>query len=72
VIDSVTFKDAPFPIQWDKDKKKARMVLPRLEQKLPELLNYLNSKNIKLKNLEWRRQTLDDLFTSLTGRHLNE
>lgn len=63
--------DSTFEISWDRDNQKGVIVIDNLESELPAFLNYLKSKNIQLKNFESRRKTLDDLFTSLTGRHLN-
>ncbi len=60
-----------FDITWNEDKRKGIITIDDLETELPEFINYLKSKNIQLKNFESRRKTLDDLFTSLTGRHLN-
>ncbi len=60
-----------FEINWDANSRKGLITIDDLETELPEFINYLKSKNIQLKNFESRRKTLDDLFTSLTGRHLN-
>ena len=61
-----------FQIQWDPNNKKGSVVLHQMETELPEFFNFLKQNNLLLKNLECRRKTLDDLFTSLTGRHLHE
>jgi ABC-2 type transport system ATP-binding protein len=60
-----------FDVQWDASNSKGVLILDDLENELPKFLNHLKSNNIQLKNFESRRKTLDDLFTSLTGRHLN-
>jgi ABC-2 type transport system ATP-binding protein len=60
-----------FDVKWDASNSKGILILDDLENKLPEFLNHLKANNIQLKNFESRRKTLDDLFTSLTGRHLN-
>ncbi len=39
---------------------------------LPALLGHLQSKNLVLANLTTRHATLEDVFVSLTGRHLRE
>ncbi|MEW6674162.1 MAG: ABC transporter ATP-binding protein [Thermodesulfobacteriota bacterium] len=64
--------DAPFPIQWDAKHAKGFIALTQMETDLPEFLNFLKLKNLRLKNMECRRKTLDDLFTSMTGRRLHE
>jgi ABC-2 type transport system ATP-binding protein len=61
-----------FQIQWDPNNKKGIIVLHQVETELPEFFNFLKQHNLLLKNLECRRKTLDDLFTSLTGRHLHD
>jgi ABC-2 type transport system ATP-binding protein len=60
-----------FDVQWDASNNKGVLIFDDLENELPEFLNHLKSNDIQLKNFESRRKTLDDLFTSLTGRHLN-
>ncbi len=64
--------DAPFPIHWNNTRTKGVIALKQMETDLPVFLSYLKQKNLRLKNLECRRKTLDDLFISLTGRRLNE
>jgi ABC-2 type transport system ATP-binding protein len=63
---------APFPIRWDTANERGTVALDRMETELPEFLRFLEKRELRLKNLECRRKTLDDLFTSLTGRHLHE
>ncbi len=71
-LSKFSFSDAPFIIEWDVEKRSGRAVLPQAEKQLSHLISYLKSKDLSLANLEWRGKTLDDLFTSLTGRHLDE
>ncbi len=61
-----------FKINWDPLTMKGTVMLSHIENELPDFLNFLNNHNYRLKTLETRRKTLDDLFTSLTGRHLHE
>ena len=61
-----------FHIQWDPVNKKGSLEINQLETDLPEFFKFLNQRNLQLKNLEFRKRTLDDLFTQLTGRHLHE
>jgi len=63
---------SPFRIRWDSGKEKGFIALSQLESELPEFLGYLKVKNLRLKNMQCRRKTLDDLFTSMTGRRLHE
>ncbi len=64
--------NASFKIEWDDAKEKGNLIIGNMEKELPEFLNYLKSKNLQLKNFESRKKTLDDLFISLTGRHLED
>ncbi len=61
-----------FHIHWDPVNKKGSLEINQLETDLPEFFKFLNQRNLQLKNLEFRKRTLDDLFTQLTGRHLHE
>ncbi|MCD6586268.1 MAG: ABC transporter ATP-binding protein [Desulfobacteraceae bacterium] len=61
-----------FQIQWDADRDNGIIVLKQIEKQLPEFLNFLNQNNLRLRHLECRRKTLDDLFTTMTGRRLHE
>jgi len=70
-INKVMNNNPAFEIEWDESKRKGVIIIDNPETELPEFLNYLKLKNIQLKNFESRRKTLDDLFTSLTGRHLD-
>jgi ABC-2 type transport system ATP-binding protein len=64
--------NSPYPIQWAPGKERGQVVLNHMETELPEFMKFIRDKNLKLKNLECRRRTLDDLFTDMTGRHLHE
>ncbi len=71
-VDDIFFDDAPFEIHWDKKQQLGKARMSMIEKNLPSLVAYLSAKQLTVKNMEWRRQTLDDLFTTLTGRHLDE
>ncbi len=59
-------------VQWDADRRKGSITFGFVEHELPEFLSALNRHNLRLKNLECRRKTLDDLFIAMTGRRLDE
>jgi len=61
-----------FQIRWDGNRNKGQLALNHVETELHDFLNFLNRNNLRLRHLECRRRTLDDLFTSMTGRRLNE
>ncbi len=59
-------------ITWDAERRKGMVVLGRVDHELPAFLAYLTRHNLRLRNLECRRKTLDDLFIAMTGRRLDE
>ena len=71
-LNEISFKDAPFTIDIDIQADKAKVILGNIETDLPTLITYLKSRDLKIKDIEFRKQTLDDLFISLTGRRINE
>jgi ABC-2 type transport system ATP-binding protein len=66
------FADSPFELKWDDNSESGSIILSSPENELQNFFAYLKNKNLQLKNFESRRKTLDDMFTSLTGRHLDE
>jgi ABC-2 type transport system ATP-binding protein len=64
--------ELPFRIHHDETGEKGFVVLKDFETEMPAFLGYLKSKSISLKHMECRRKTLDDLFTSLTGRKIDD
>ncbi|MGM0402884.1 MAG: ABC transporter ATP-binding protein [Thermodesulfobacteriota bacterium] len=63
--------ECPFPVRWDAKDGKGAILLSNIEGQLPQFLDFLNTRGLRLKNMECRRKTLDDLFTALTGRRLD-
>lgn len=61
-----------FKILWDEDNNHGKVILSKIENELPEFLGFIQENNLRIKNFECKRTTLDDLFTNLTGRHLHE
>jgi ABC-2 type transport system ATP-binding protein len=55
---------------WDEKTKKGHLLVEQIVTQLPLFLNQIRQLNLTLKSLECRQMTLDDLFISLTGRHL--
>jgi ABC-2 type transport system ATP-binding protein len=66
------FNESRFQVRWENKNDKGSVILNQLENDLPEFMAFLNKAGIRIKNLEFRRKTLDDVFIALTGRHLNE
>jgi len=77
-----TLKDAPeeLPrtngktgeIQWDPTRGSGKVAVRNMHSQLPEFIDYLQQNKLHLHDMECRRTTLDDLFTTLTGRYLHE
>jgi ABC-2 type transport system ATP-binding protein len=59
-------------IFWDRVNQKGIVQLKEIEQDMKTFFQTLEKNNLHIKNMECRRKTLDDLFTSSTGRHLHE
>jgi len=59
------------PVKWNARKKKGRLLVNDIAHDLPAFLSAMKEKELVLKSLECRKMTLDDLFISLTGRHLD-
>ena len=59
-------------IDFDPVSMKGEIVVENLVTYLPQLLEVVNQNGTKLTALECRKMTLDDLFISMTGRHLSE
>jgi ABC-2 type transport system ATP-binding protein len=70
--DSIALNETTPELYWDNKIQKGVVHLNEIENDLKTFLGILEKNNLHLKNLECRRKSLDDLFTSLTGRHLNE
>ena len=68
---STSWPAFPFPVDWNKQNSGGKIIFHEIEKELPHFLTFLEKQNIRLKSLECRRRTLDDLFISLTGRHLD-
>ena len=63
---------AGFNIRWDTPGMNGAIALNAIETQLPEFLQFLKQNHLSLRHLGCRRKTLDDIFTSMTGRRLNE
>ena len=62
----------PFDIHWNDNRSKGVFAVRDMENDLSAFLDVIRQQGLKLKNLECRRRTLDDLFTAMTGRKLHE
>jgi ABC-2 type transport system ATP-binding protein len=62
---------SPFKIDWNEELNKGTLELNHFEDELSVFFQFLKEKDLVLDDLVSRRITLDDLFISLTGRHLH-
>jgi ABC-2 type transport system ATP-binding protein len=58
--------------QWDPAARRGRLLVNSKTAALPPFLAALQRSGLELETLEFRGLSLDDLFTDLTGRHLDE
>jgi ABC-2 type transport system ATP-binding protein len=73
-ISETLFSDIPgvHKFVWDGKTGKGHLLVEQIVAQLPFFLNQIKQQNFTLKNLECRQITLDDLFISMTGRHLTQ
>jgi len=57
---------------WDDKLKKGQLLVDHIVIRLPLFLEHISRMNLPVKSLECRQITLDDLFISMTGRHLTQ
>jgi ABC-2 type transport system ATP-binding protein len=71
-----TFDDSlltqQYNISWDQASGNGSLRFKQYEKELPEFFAFVDRCGLKIKHFECRRKTLDDLFISLTGKHLHE
>jgi ABC-2 type transport system ATP-binding protein len=59
-------------VDWLESQTKARIFVDDITESLPAIIGAATNSNINVTALASRKMTLDDLFISMTGRHLNE
>ena len=57
---------------WDENSNKGKIMVDNIAVFLPLFFEALKSQNIILREIECHKKTLDDLFISMTGRHLTD
>ncbi len=57
---------------WDDKLNKGQLLVDHIVTRLPLFLDQIDRLNLSIKSLECRQITLDDLFISMTGRHLTQ
>lgn len=59
-------------MNWIAPHTKVQIFVDNIAEVLPAVIAAAKAKSIKIEELSSRKMTLDDLFISMTGRHLNE
>jgi len=57
---------------WYEKNSRGQLLVDNIVSRLPQFLASIQDQKLTLKNLECRKMTLDDLFISMTGRHLHQ
>ncbi len=61
-----------YKLIWDERTGRGKLIVQSIVKQLPLFLQKINENGINLVDLECRKLTLDDLFISMTGKHLSE
>jgi ABC-2 type transport system ATP-binding protein len=59
-------------LNWIVPHTRAQIFVDSIAEVLPLIIQEAKNKNVKITELSSRKMTLDDLFISMTGRHLHE
>jgi ABC-2 type transport system ATP-binding protein len=59
-------------LDWIETQMKARIFVQNIAEVLPDIVGAAKANDVKVVELSSRKMTLDDLFISMTGRHLHE
>ena len=57
---------------WNSETGQGLLTVKSISETLPVFLDLIKNLSLKLTSIECRRRTLDDLFLSMSGRHLDE
>ena len=57
---------------WDENTSSGKLIVKSIIDQLPVFLQKIKENGVKLSRLECRKLTLDDLFISMTGKHLGD
>lgn len=65
-------RDEMYSMEKNEKDDKWKVTVKDIASDLPAFLDKMKQKGIKIKSLECRKMTLDDIFISMTGRKLSE
>jgi ABC-2 type transport system ATP-binding protein len=71
-IDLVSRVEGALELLWEKTGERGQLFVTDIVTSLPRFLETVGRERVPLRQLECRKMNLDDLFISLTGRHLHE
>ena len=61
-----------YKLIWDENTFSGKLIVKSIVDQLPVFLQKVKDNDVKLSQLECRKLTLDDLFISMTGKHLGD
>ncbi len=59
-------------LRWIKPQTQAQIFVDNISEVLPSIIDATRTANVRITALASRKMTLDDLFISMTGRHLTD
>lgn len=71
-LENLPTREQIIKYHFDPESLSGELLVKDIVNYLPVFLEYIRAENMKVHSLECRKMTLDDLFTSMTGRHINE
>jgi ABC-2 type transport system ATP-binding protein len=71
-VESLSRIEGAFDLVWDEAGSRGHLHVRDIVTSLPRFLEAVEREKVQLLHLECRKMNLDDLFISLTGRHLHE
>ncbi len=72
IADQFFCDEGVFKQIWDANTLNGKLIVQNIIEQLPKFLQKVEQNGIKLTRLECRKLTLDDLFISMTGKHLGD
>ncbi len=64
--------DGVYKLIWDENTFTGKLIVKNIVEQLPIFLQKVKDNGVRLSQLECRKLTLDDLFISMTGKHLGD
>ncbi|HET9235003.1 MAG TPA: ABC transporter ATP-binding protein, partial [Candidatus Eisenbacteria bacterium] len=71
-VDSLDYSGLPGVLSVRSDTDRVELTVRESHETVPALLDFLRARNLRLAHLNTHPPTLEDVFVSLTGRHLRD